>query len=121
MACLPIEGEPPLSTIPIHYDGWLSLPDEARRHLRLVTGSELEVELADGVLILRPASSARAVPALPAAAAPEPIAAAAEPAAAAVETAAPKRGRPRRTVVPDLAPRLKVGGRRKSSQPDQGA
>ena len=106
--------------IQIHYDGWLSLPDEARRHLGLVTGSQLEIELADGMLILRPASSARAVPALPAAATPEPITAVAEPATADVETAAPKRGRPRKSVAPDLVPRIKVGGRRKSSQPDAG-
>ncbi len=112
-----------MPTIQIHYDGWLSLPAEARKHLAIVTGSRLEIELADGALVLRPAqqqaatTSPEAVVAAPTE--PEPVEAAAEPDEAAAETTTPKRGpgRPRKAVPTDVEPVIKVGGRRKSATP----
>ena len=113
-----------MPTIQIHYDGWLSLPAEARRHLAIVTGSRLEIELADGALVLRPAqqqaatTSPEAVVAAPTE--PEPVVeTAAEPDEAAAEETTPKRGpgRPRKTVPTDPASPIKAGGRRKSTAP----
>ena len=117
---LPRSRNRPLPTIQIHYDGWLSLPEDARQHLALVTGSRLEVELADGMIMLRPArQDTETIAAEPSVLAePEPMGSAAE---LAEEPAAPKRGpgRPRKTVAQNLSPRIKVGGRRKSDSPDQ--
>jgi bifunctional DNA-binding transcriptional regulator/antitoxin component of YhaV-PrlF toxin-antitoxin module len=113
-----------LPTIQLHYDGWLTLPAEARRHLAVVTGSRLEIELTDGGLFLRPAGQAAvvsptAVQTAPSPAKPELAQAKTEPDETAAETVLPKRGpgRPRKAVPQDLAPRIKVGGRRKSILP----
>ena len=106
-----------MPTIQLHYDGWLTLPADARKHLDVATGDRLEVELTDGGVVLRLAEKARP------ANAPEPEVATAHPTAAPVEpalveeAAAPKRGvgRPRKPTKQDLVPSVKVGGRRKSS------
>jgi AbrB family looped-hinge helix DNA binding protein len=109
-----------LPTIQLHYDGWLTLPAEARQHLNIATGDRLDIELTDDGLLLRPARWIKEI-----AAPPEPQAVVAQPAAAPVEPpealeaekAVAKRGRPRKAVTPDLAPTIKVGGRRKSPPP----
>jgi antitoxin component of MazEF toxin-antitoxin module len=97
----------------VHFDGWLALPAHFRQQLKLASGAELEAELVDGSIVLRPVGATRAIPAeaeevaaaaVPApsilAAAPEPEEAAGEPAPAPVPVAlalpstAKRRGRP---------------------------
>ena len=39
----------------LHFDGWLSLPAHFRRQLGLDPGDEIEAELVDGAIVLRPA------------------------------------------------------------------
>ncbi len=56
----------------IHFDGWLSLPPHFRQQLGLHSGDEVEAELVDGTIVLRPAKavqegmSAEATEAVPA-------------------------------------------------------
>jgi AbrB family looped-hinge helix DNA binding protein len=117
-----------MSTIQMHYDGWFTLPETARRKLGLGTGDRLEVELAGDTVVLRPARGpavpGRATTAEPAPAAPKEPAVAAEPAAAAASALAPvpepaaKRGpgRPRKVPAVAALPRgLKTRGRRKGA------
>ena len=42
----------------LNYDGWLALPAAARRALGVDTGDQLEVEVVDGRIVLRPLTSA---------------------------------------------------------------
>jgi bifunctional DNA-binding transcriptional regulator/antitoxin component of YhaV-PrlF toxin-antitoxin module len=117
----PSEEELPLPTIQLHYDGWLALPAEARQHLNIATGDRLDIELTEAGLLLRSARRIKEI------IAPEPQAVVAQPAAAPVEppeaveaetTVANRgQGRPRKVVTLDLAPSVKVGGRRKSPPP----
>lgn len=108
-----------MPTVHLYYDGWLTLPVHARRHLDVAHGDQLEIELVGDGLLLRPVAPAerpaRTAPDLPA------VPPAAQPAAAtpAVEAAPPARGRgrPRKLPQQDLAPRIKVGGRRRSTAP----
>jgi bifunctional DNA-binding transcriptional regulator/antitoxin component of YhaV-PrlF toxin-antitoxin module len=86
-----------MPTIQVHYDGWLALPDTARRKLGVGTGDRLEVEIADGAVVLRPARRADAA----GQAVPEPAVATEQPAEAASAVTPPptvKRGpgRPRK-------------------------
>src|SRR3954447_1472782 len=88
-----------MSTIQVHYDGWLALPEAVRRKLGVATGDRLEVEGADGAVVLRPSRQADVVtPAAPEAqvAAEQPLEA--EPASVAAPTTPVKRGpgRPRK-------------------------
>src|SRR3954451_14474186 len=46
-----------MTRIRINYDGWLSLPTAVRQKLGLTTGDQLELELSDGVILLRPVRS----------------------------------------------------------------
>jgi bifunctional DNA-binding transcriptional regulator/antitoxin component of YhaV-PrlF toxin-antitoxin module len=46
----------------LHFDGWLSLPAPFRQQLGLDAGDEIEAELVDGTIVLRPGKgSAEAV------------------------------------------------------------
>ena len=46
----------------VHYDGWVALPEAFRRKLGLERGDDLEAELVDGTIVLRPSKgSAKAV------------------------------------------------------------
>ena len=100
-----------MTRVRINYDGWLALPTTVRQKLGLSTGDQLELELADGGIVLRPvrAGTAEAAPAPVTTA--EPSVSATPPAAAA---AAPmvKRGpgRPRKTPLPVVPPTLKARG-----------
>ena len=111
-----------MSEIHLHYDGWLTLPEGVRQKLGLGTGDRLEVELADGGVLLRPARRAGA----PERAAPEaaiaeerPVEASAPALTPAVEPAAPTKrgpGRPRKVPVAAVTPAApKTRGRRKSA------
>ena len=44
----------PVTTLKLHYDGWLALPPAFRRALGSGTGDLLEAELVDGAIVLRP-------------------------------------------------------------------
>src|SRR4051812_15564920 len=48
-----------MPTLKLHYDGWIALPVRLRQALGLNSGDRLEAELADGALVLRPASKSR--------------------------------------------------------------
>ena len=43
-----------MTTLKLHYDGWLALPAALRLELGLDKGAELELELVDGTIVLRP-------------------------------------------------------------------
>ena len=46
----------------VHYEGWIALPEVFRRRLGLERGDEIEAELVDGTIVLRPAKgSAKAI------------------------------------------------------------
>ena len=48
-----------MSTLKLHYEGWVSLPAALRQQLGLNSGDRLEVDLVDGTIVLRPAAKAR--------------------------------------------------------------
>jgi AbrB family looped-hinge helix DNA binding protein len=110
-----------MTKVRINYDGWLSLPAAVRQKLGLTTGTELELELSDGSIVLRPVRSDPAAeqPAPePMATAEPPVSAAPELPAAAAASPIVKRGpgRPRKTALPVLPSTLKArGGRRKAT------
>ena len=47
-----------MPNIRLKYDGWLALPVAARQKLGLSTGDELEIEVINGTIVLRPARTA---------------------------------------------------------------
>ena len=51
--------ENPVTTLKLHYDGWLALPAALRRELGLDKGAALEIELVDGTIVLRPSDEGR--------------------------------------------------------------
>src|SRR3954464_15593073 len=51
-----------MATLRVHYDGWVALPESFRRKLGLERGDDLEAELVEGTIVLRPSTgSAKAV------------------------------------------------------------
>ena len=48
-----------MPTLKLHYDGWLLLPAALRRQLGLNSGDRLDVELVDGTIVLRSATTAK--------------------------------------------------------------
>ena len=48
-----------MTTLKLHYDGWLALPAALRRKLGLGNGAALELELVDGTIVLRPSGEGR--------------------------------------------------------------
>ena len=48
-----------MTTLKLHYDGWLALPAALRRELGLDKGAALEIELVDGTIVLRPSGEGR--------------------------------------------------------------
>jgi AbrB family looped-hinge helix DNA binding protein len=109
-----------MSTIQVHYDGWLALPEAVRRKLGVGTGDRLEVEVADGAVVLRPAQQADAAgeaASEPTVAAEQPAEVEPEPVSAAAPSPAVKRGpgRPRKAPADVAVPAgPKARGRRKS-------
>jgi AbrB family looped-hinge helix DNA binding protein len=97
----------------LNYDGWLALPAAARRTLGVDTGDQLEVEVVDGRIILRPLKASAA----DGFADEELPPAAAEPELAAVPSLAGRRGpgRPRKALPAASPPTLKTRGRRKAA------
>ena len=101
----------PLTTLKLHYDGWLGLPANLCRMLDLASGDRLEAELVDGAIMLRPKKGARA-PAEPQNAIKPAVDAPAP--APTVEVAVPEKlrpGRPRKVAATEHEPQLlKVPG-----------
>jgi AbrB family looped-hinge helix DNA binding protein len=106
----------------LNYDGWLALPAAMRQKLGVDTGDELEVEVVDGRIVLRPLKSAvaaesPAVDELP----PPPVQL--EPAPAVTASFGVKRGpgRPRKTATAPppastvLPPHLKARGAKRKA------
>jgi AbrB family looped-hinge helix DNA binding protein len=120
----------------VNYEGWIALPAAVRQRFGINTGDQLEIEIANGSIVLRPASgpsaadcavteaafaAARAVVEAPAPTAPEPEiaqpeAAASEPAAILPPPVKRSPGRPRKIAVAALPPTLKTRGRRPSTK-----
>ena len=44
-----------MTTLKVHHQGWLALPERFRRQLGIESGSIIEAELVDGTVVLRPA------------------------------------------------------------------
>jgi AbrB family looped-hinge helix DNA binding protein len=85
-----------MTTLKMHYEGWISLPAALRQQLGLYSGARLDVQLVDGTIVLRPAKGTRA-PAEPEQAAVESPAITSAPAPS-LEAVLPQkrpRGRPR--------------------------
>ena len=48
-----------MTTLKMHYDGWISLPSGLCQELRLHSGARLDVQLVDGAIVLQPAKGKR--------------------------------------------------------------
>ena len=48
-----------MTTLKLHYGGWLALPPAFRQKLGLSMDMALEAELVDGTIVLRPSSKGR--------------------------------------------------------------
>jgi bifunctional DNA-binding transcriptional regulator/antitoxin component of YhaV-PrlF toxin-antitoxin module len=46
-----------MARLKVHYEGWLALPPDMRQKLGVATGGELEAELVEGTIVLRPAEA----------------------------------------------------------------
>ena len=68
-----------MTTLKLHYDGWLALPAGMRQTLGLNSGDRIEATLVDGALVLRPSKAKKPAPAAqaetkpPAGASPAPV------------------------------------------------
>ncbi len=94
----------------VNYEGWIALPASVRQRFGISTGDQLELEVIDGRISLRPLNASGAAGPVPAASiTPEP----ASPVVAPPE-AARRPGRPRKAPVAALPPTLKTRGRRPS-------
>ncbi len=49
-----------MARVKVHYEGWVALPANFRRSLGLEAGGELEAEMVNGTIVLRPARGAEA-------------------------------------------------------------
>ena len=85
-----------MSTLKLHYDGWLVLPAGLRRALGLESGDQLEAELVDGAIVLRPAKGKRPATRPEKVAKPPVAVSAVAPSPEAPVVAKRPRGRPRK-------------------------
>jgi AbrB family looped-hinge helix DNA binding protein len=117
-----------MTTLKLHYEGWLALPAGLRRKLGLKSGDQLEAELVRGTIVLRPAGWPTSPPERPdeaeggseRAAAPPAGEAKSQPAAAAAK-APPAAPRTTRKPAPASLPAaLKGRGRRKVKEMAEG-
>jgi bifunctional DNA-binding transcriptional regulator/antitoxin component of YhaV-PrlF toxin-antitoxin module len=104
-----------VTTLKLHYDGWLALPADFRRKLGLGKGQALEAQLVGGTIVLRPAGmkAAEAVevevePEL----APEPAVMEPAPAEAPAKPRARRKQATTATATATLPPALKSRGRK---------
>ena len=85
-----------MTTLKMHYEGWISLPSALRQQLGLHSGTRLDVHLVNGTIMLRPTKGTRAPTDREAAIEPPAVTSAPAPS---LETALPQkrpRGRPRK-------------------------
>jgi AbrB family looped-hinge helix DNA binding protein len=109
-----------MTTLKLHYQGWLALPTGLRHKLGLKSGDQLEAELVRGTIVLRPAGRPIS-PGLPDEPEAEPERAAAapagkvkpRPAAPAAQTPPAARRTARKPAPASLPAALKGRGRRK--------
>jgi AbrB family looped-hinge helix DNA binding protein len=106
-----------MTTLKLHYEGWLALPTGLRQKLGLKSGDQLEAELVRGTIVLRPARRPTSPPGRPAeperAAAPPAGEAKSKPATAAKAPPAARRTA-RKPAQVTLPAALKGRGRRKA-------
>ena len=103
-----------MTTLKLHYEGWLALPAAFRQKLGLSKGTALEAELVGGTIVLRPAAAGLKRPAR--AEAEElghsAVTAVPVPAAVAAAPAKPRARRKQAAAPAALPPTLKSHGRR---------
>jgi AbrB family looped-hinge helix DNA binding protein len=116
-----------MSTLKLHYEGWLALPAGLRQKLGLKSGDRLEAELAGGAITLRPAGRPDEGEGQPGRTATAPRAGRAKPSPAtarppAAKAAPPSTRRAARQPAPaTLPPVLKSRrGRRKAKETGEG-
>jgi AbrB family looped-hinge helix DNA binding protein len=103
-----------MTTLKLHYEGWLALPAGLRRKLGLKSGDQLEAELVRGTIVLRPAGWPTSPPGRPDEAEAPPAGEAKSQPAAAAAKAPPAAPRTTRKPAPASLPAaLKGRGRRK--------
>ena len=105
-----------MPTVRLNYDGWLAVPAAMRQKLGLGTGDQLELELIDGGIVLRPRRPGQTTE-RPAAG--PVVATTSEMPAAAAAAPVVKRGpgRPRKSDLPVVPPTLKARGARRKTEP----
>jgi len=98
-----------MTTLKMHYEGWISLPSDLRQQLGLHSGTRLDVQLVNGAIMLRPTQGTRAPPDREAAIEPPVVASA--PAPSLEPTLPPKRprGRPRKVPTVERPSELMLG------------
>src|SRR3954453_23393752 len=89
----------------VHYEGWVALPEAFRRRLGLERGDDLEAELVDGTIVLRPSKGS--AKAMGEGIAPEAALAAPTPSILAAEAEAPEEP----PAAPEAPPAPKRRGR----------
>ena len=111
-----------MTTLKLHYQGWLALPAGLRQKLGLKSGDQLEAELVRGTIVLRPAvrpTSPQGLPDEPEAeraAAPPAGEAKPQPATAAAKAPPAARRTARQPAQATLPAALKGRGRRKGKE-----
>jgi AbrB family looped-hinge helix DNA binding protein len=117
-----------MTTLKLHYEGWLALPAGLRQKLGLKSGDQLEAGLVRDTIVLRPAGRPTAPPERPdepeggseRAAAPPAGEAKSQPAAAAVKAPPAARRTTRQPFQASLPAALKGRGRRKVKEAAEG-
>jgi bifunctional DNA-binding transcriptional regulator/antitoxin component of YhaV-PrlF toxin-antitoxin module len=113
-----------MSTLKLHYEGWLALPVGFRQKLGLKSGDRLEAELAGGTIMLRPAGRLTPPPVRSGEGEGQPGRAEPSPATArspAAKIAPPATRRAARQPAPaSLPPVLKSRGRGKAKETGKG-
>ena len=111
-----------MSKVRMNYNGWLALPAALRQKLGLSTGDQLDLEVVDGTIVLRPLKSAVAAGSSAAEELPS-VPVQPEPAPAVAASSGPKRGpgRPRKAAIAPppastmLPPHLKARGAKRKA------
>ena len=104
-----------MTSLKLHFDGWLSLPANIRRQLGLSTGDELFAEIVEGGVMLRVDDRASAATESVAPMVSTPVIA--EAAAAPSPPKKTSQSRPEAATV--TAPAVKVRGRQKAAAPSE--
>jgi antitoxin component of MazEF toxin-antitoxin module len=110
-----------VTTLKLHYEGWLALPAAFRQKLGLSKGAALDAELVGGTIVLRPTAKIKA----PAKTETEELsqtATAAVPVPSAVAATSVKpRGRRKQTAAPEVSPSVPKSRGRRAKPADVGS